>query len=77
MNRSMKKTQEELQKIAEKANALSEWLEDKSLVAASHVPLPVEMVTVTAVVLVAGGVIMMDGGMIPDSVCWTGCTAPD
>jgi hypothetical protein len=74
MNRSMKRTQEELEKIAERATALSEWLEDKSLLAASHMPLPTEVVTVTAVVLVTGSIIMMDGGIVPDSLCWDGCS---
>lgn len=77
MNKSMKKTQKELERIAEKATALSEWLGDKSFSAASHMPLPTEVVTVTAIVVATGSIVMMDGSMVPDSTCWYGCSVPN
>lgn len=73
MNRSMKLTKQELTQVAEKAAALSDWLQAKSLVAATQVAMPSKVITVTAVMVATGSAIMTDGTMIPDSVCWSGC----
>jgi hypothetical protein len=73
MNKSMKLTKQDLEQVAKKATALSDWLQTQSLVAATQVAIPAQVVTVAAVVLATGSAILTDGTLIPDGGCWGGC----
>lgn len=64
--------QDELNKVADKATTLSDWLVEKTVATTSYIPLPATTVTVASVILVAGVNIWIDGA-VPDSVCWAGC----
>lgn len=74
MRQSIGLNQTELDELASKAEELSNWLEDKTVQIATNVIIPPGLVAVGSIIAFAGMFIIMDG-LIPDSVCWAGCTS--
>lgn len=67
--------QTELDELAEKADGLSNWLEEKAMHIATRVVIPPELAAVGSMIVGAGLMLLVDDA-IPDSMCWGGCNGP-
>lgn len=74
MRQPIKLTQADVDKYADQAAALSDWLEEKATLITSRVAIPPELTAVAPVVIVSGLFILSGGpDLSPSGVCWGGC----
>lgn len=71
MRQPINLNQAEIDKLAEKTDELSNWLEEKALQVTSHVVIPPEIAAVSSIVFMAGLALFLDQA-IPDALCWYG-----
>jgi hypothetical protein len=67
--------QTELDELAERADGLSDWLEEKAMHIATRIVIPSELAAVGSIIMATGLVLLVDDA-IPDSICWAGCSYP-
>jgi hypothetical protein len=75
MRQPINLNQAELDELAQKAEELSDWLEDQAFQVVTRLPVPSGLVSVGSIIAVTGIAVILDGA-VPDSVCWAGCLYP-
>lgn len=73
MRQPIQLDQTDVDRYADQAAALSDWLEEKVTSVANQVIIPPELVAVAPIVIVSGA-FLLAGDPNPSAVCWGGCT---
>lgn len=72
MRQPIQISQEDVNAYAERAVALSQWLDEKATSVARHIVVPSEL-AIVAPIIMGSGLLLMTGGIDPTATCWGGC----